>query len=108
MNYIRNSVKVTINAYDGSMKFYIADREDPVIRTISNIFPGTLQSLSEMPADLKRHIRYPLDIFSIQTHMYSTYHMEDPQMFYNKETSGRYRSWEQAQKQRLWNLIIPS
>ena len=85
MNYIRNSVKVTINAYDGSMKFYIADREDPVIRTISKIFPGTLQSLSEMPADLRRHIRYPLDIFSIQTHMYSTYHMEDPQMFYNKE-----------------------
>jgi uncharacterized protein len=67
------------------MKFYIADREDPVIRTISKIFPGTLQSLSEMPADLKKHIRYPLDIFGIQTLVYSTYHMEEPQMFYNKE-----------------------
>jgi uncharacterized membrane protein (UPF0182 family) len=85
MNYIRNSVKVTINAYDGSMKFYMADGEDPVIRTISNIFPGTLQPLSEMPADLKKHIRYPLDIFSIQTLVYSTYHMEEPQMFYNRE-----------------------
>jgi hypothetical protein len=85
VNYIRNSVKVTINAYDGSMKFYMADREDPLISTISKIFPGTLQPLSEMPADLKRHIRYPLDIFSIQTNVYSTYHMEEPQMFYNKE-----------------------
>ncbi len=85
INYIRNSVKVTINAFDGSMKFYIADREDPIIRTISKIFPDTLQPLSEMPADLKKHIRYPLDIFSIQTKVYSTYHMEDPQMFYNKE-----------------------
>jgi uncharacterized membrane protein (UPF0182 family) len=85
MNYIRNSVKVTINAYDGSMKFYIADREDPVIRTIGRIFPGTLQPLTDMPADLKKHIRYPLDIFSIQTMVYSTYHMEEPQMFYNRE-----------------------
>ncbi|MGE5892690.1 MAG: UPF0182 family protein [bacterium] len=85
MNYIRNSVKVTINAYDGSMKFYIADGEDPIIRTISNIFPGTLHPLSTMPVDLKKHIRYPLDIFSIQTIVYSTYHMEEPQMFYNRE-----------------------
>ena len=85
INYIRNSVKVTINAYDGSMKFYIADKEDPVIRTISRTFPGTLQSLSEMPADLKKHIRYPLDIFGIQTQVYATYHMEVPQIFYNKE-----------------------
>lgn len=85
LNYIRNSVKVTINAYDGSMKFYIADKEDPIIRTISKIFPDTLLPLSEMPADLKKHIRYPMDIFSIQTHIYSTYHMEEPQMFYNKE-----------------------
>ncbi len=85
INYIRNSVKVTINAYDGGMKFYMADREDPIIRIISKIFPGTLQPLSEMPADLKKHIRYPLDIFSIQTHVYSTYHMKEPQMFYNRE-----------------------
>ncbi len=85
INYIRNSVKVTINAYDGSMKFYIADKEDPVIRTISRTFPGTLQPLSEMPADLKKHIRYPLDMFGIQTQVYATYHMEVPQIFYNKE-----------------------
>jgi uncharacterized protein len=85
MNYIRNSVKVTINAYDGSMKFYTADDKDPIISTVSKIFPGALQPLSQMPADLKKHIRYPLDIFGIQTLVYSTYHMEEPQMFYNKE-----------------------
>jgi uncharacterized membrane protein (UPF0182 family) len=78
-------VKVTINAYDGSMKFYMADKEDPIIRTISRTFPGTLQPLSEMPADLKKHIRYPLDFFGIQTQVYATYHMEVPQIFYNKE-----------------------
>ncbi|HUO76283.1 MAG TPA: UPF0182 family protein [Thermodesulfovibrionales bacterium] len=85
INYIRNSVKVTINAYDGSMKFYIADKDDPIIRTIHRMFPGTLQPVSEMPADLKKHIRYPLDIFGIQTMVYSTYHMDVPQIFYNKE-----------------------
>ena len=85
INYIRNSVKVTISAYDGSMKFYMADKDDPIIRTISRIFPGTLLPFSEMPADLKRHVRYPLDIFGLQTLVYSTYHMEVPQIFYNKE-----------------------
>ncbi len=85
MNYLRNSVKITINAYDGSMAFYVADKEDPLIRTIGAIFPGTLQPLNEMPADLKKHIRYPLDIFDIQTQIYATYHMEDPQSFYNRE-----------------------
>ena len=85
INYIRNSVKVTLNAFDGSMKFYISDSQDPVVRTISKIFPDMLLPLSEMPSDLKKHIRYPLDIFSIQTQVYSTYHMEEPQMFYNKE-----------------------
>lgn len=85
INYIRNSVKVTINAYDGSMKFYMADKEDPIVRTISRTFPGMLLSFSEMPDDLKRHVRYPLDIFGIQTQVYATYHMEVPQIFYNKE-----------------------
>jgi uncharacterized protein len=85
INYIRNSIKVTVNAFDGSMKFYIADGDDPIVRAISAIFPGALLPISEMPEDLKNHIRYPLDIFGIQTAVYSTYHMEEPQMFYNKE-----------------------
>jgi uncharacterized membrane protein (UPF0182 family) len=85
INYIRNSIKATINAYDGSMKFYVADKDDPLVQTIQRAFPGMLLPLSEMPADLRRHIRYPLDIFGIQTRVYATYHMEVPQIFYNKE-----------------------
>jgi uncharacterized membrane protein (UPF0182 family) len=85
MNYVRNSVKITVDAYDGTMAFYIADPKDPLIRTIASVFPGVLKPLSEMPADLRRHIRYPLNIFDIQTRVYSTYHMEDPQIFYNRE-----------------------
>jgi hypothetical protein len=78
-------VKITINAYDGSMVFYIADANDPIVRSYERAFPGTMHPLSEMPADLRRHVRYPEDIFNIQTAIYSTYHMEDPQIFYNRE-----------------------
>jgi len=85
MNYMRNSVKITINAFDGSMMFYVADKEDPLIKTVDAIFPKTLQPLAEMPADIRKHIRYPLDFFDIQTQIYSTYHMEEPQSFYNRE-----------------------
>ncbi len=85
VNYIRNSVKITVDAYDGSMKFYMADPADPIARTIGRVFPGVLRPISEMPGDLRRHIRYPLDIFDVQTKVYSTYHMEDPQSFYNRE-----------------------
>lgn len=85
INYIRNSVKITVDAYDGTMMFYMADPKDPLVRTIASIFHGALKPLSEMPADLKRHIRYPLNIFDIQTKVYSVYHMDDPQIFYNRE-----------------------
>jgi uncharacterized membrane protein (UPF0182 family) len=85
VNYIRNAVKITVDAYDGSLKFYLADPADPIAQTIAKTFPGVLRSLAEMPADLRRHIRYPIDLFSIQTAVYSTYHMEDPQSFYNRE-----------------------
>jgi hypothetical protein len=85
VNYIRNAVKITVDAYDGSLTFYLADPADPIAQTIAKAFPGVLRPLAEMPADLRRHIRYPLDIFGIQTAVYSTYHMEDPQSFYNRE-----------------------
>jgi uncharacterized membrane protein (UPF0182 family) len=84
-NYIRNAVKVTIDAYHGSIAFYVADAEDPIIRTYGKAFPGMFRPLAEMPKDLQAHIRYPEDLFSIQARMYGTYHMEDPQVFYNKE-----------------------
>jgi uncharacterized membrane protein (UPF0182 family) len=84
-NYVRNSVKISIDAYDGSMSFYIADESDPVIRTYRNIFPDLFKDLSQMPEDLRSHIRYPSDLFMIQTHIFATYHMKRPQVFYNKE-----------------------
>ncbi|MBC8288028.1 MAG: UPF0182 family protein [Nitrospinae bacterium] len=84
-NYVRNSVKISIDAYDGSMSFYIADESDPVIRTYRNIFPALFKDLSQMPEDLRSHIRYPSDLFMIQTHIFATYHMKRPQVFYNKE-----------------------
>lgn len=85
INYIRNSVKVIADAYNGSITFYQADETDPIIKTYAKIFPGTFKKLSEMPKSLSVHLRYPEDIFTAQTEVYTTYHMDDPQIFYNKE-----------------------
>ncbi len=85
LNYIRNSVKVTIDAYNGNVCFYIVDETDPLIKTYSSIFPDLFKPFDEMPSDLKKHIRYPKDLFEIQVNAYTTYHMEDVQVFYNQE-----------------------
>jgi uncharacterized membrane protein (UPF0182 family) len=85
LNYIRNSVKVTIDAYNGDVVFYIIDEKDPIVQTYSTIFPDLFKPFSEMPADLKKHIRYPKDLFEIQVGTYTKYHMEDVQVFYNQE-----------------------
>ena len=84
-NYIRNSVKVVIDAYNGNLDFYIADPGDPVIQTWNQIFPDLLQPLNAMPANLRSHIRYPVDLFSTQSERLLIYHMTDPQVFYNRE-----------------------
>ncbi|MGH9717508.1 MAG: UPF0182 family protein [Candidatus Acidiferrales bacterium] len=84
-NYIRNAVKITINAYDGEVKFYVSDPFDPLIQTYERIFPGVFHPLSEMPSDLRSHIRYPQDFFAIQAAKYAVYHMTDPSVFYSKE-----------------------
>jgi uncharacterized membrane protein (UPF0182 family) len=84
-NYIRNSVKVTVDAYNGTVSYYISDPSDPIIRAYSRIFPGVFKPLSDMSADLRAHIRYPQSLFAIQAKVYSLYHMTDPQVFYNKE-----------------------
>lgn len=85
INYIRNSVKAVVDAYNGSVQLYIADERDPVIQTYARILPGILQPLSAMPVELREHLRYPEDIFRLQTRVYATYHMDQPQAFYNKE-----------------------
>lgn len=84
-NYIRNSVKIVVDAYNGDMKFYIADEADPLIKTYAAIFPNVYSPLSEMPDGLKAHTRYPQDLFMIQANTYRTFHMTDPYVFYNKE-----------------------
>jgi uncharacterized protein len=91
-NYIRNSVKVTINAYTGRVRFYIADPTDPLIHAYARIFPGVFQPLSAMPPDLRSHIRYPMDFFSIQADKYAVFHMTDPRVFYSKEDVWHFAS----------------
>jgi hypothetical protein len=85
LNYIRNSVKAVVDAYNGTVDFYLADPKDPVVAAYGNIFPGLFKPLEQMPEDLHAHVRYPQDFFAIQAQMYATYHMQDPQVFYNKE-----------------------
>jgi hypothetical protein len=85
LNYIRNSVKVIVDIYEGSVRFYVMDPNDPVLGVYRKAFPGVFRELGELSQDLKRHLRYPEDLFTIQADMYRTYHMTDPQVFYNRE-----------------------
>ena len=85
INYIRNSAKVVIDAYHGTTTYYLADPEDPIAASLGRIFPELFRPLANMPPDLKSHLRYPEGIFSVQAAMYSTYHMTNPSVFYNKE-----------------------
>jgi uncharacterized membrane protein (UPF0182 family) len=84
-NYMRNSVKVVIDAYDGTVDAYIADPNDPVVKTYARIFDGIFKPLTAMPADIRKHVRYPGDLFRIQTALHATYHMEQPETFYHRE-----------------------
>ncbi len=85
LNYIRNSVKLVIDAYNGTTTFYLADPDDPIAVTLGKVFPGFLKPLESMPTELQSHLRYPEGIFALQTAMYSTYHMTNPSVFYNRE-----------------------
>lgn len=96
-NYIRNSVKVTVDAYSGEVTFYQFDAQDPLVRTYAAIFPKLFKPLAEMPADLQAHIRYPMDLFSTQVAVYNTYHMTDPTVFYNKEDQYEFAAQQKAE-----------
>ncbi|HEY8176853.1 MAG TPA: UPF0182 family protein [Gemmatimonadaceae bacterium] len=85
MNYMRNSVKVVIDAYTGSTRAFLADPNDPMIRTLGRIYPGLLHPMSEMPADIRAHVRYPGVLFAAQSFLYGTFHMTDPETFYHRE-----------------------
>ena len=85
INYIRNSVKVVVDAYNGTVTFYVVDPSDPIIATYRRIFPTLFKPLDAMPSDLQHHIRYPEDLFNIQAQQYRAYHMDAPEVFYNRE-----------------------
>jgi uncharacterized membrane protein (UPF0182 family) len=85
LNYIRNSVKAVVDMYDGTVRFYVMDPKDPVLAVYRRAFPNVFNDLNKMPEDLKKHLRYPEDLFTVQANQYSTFHMTDPQVFYNRE-----------------------
>jgi hypothetical protein len=87
MNYLRNSVKVTVDAYDGTVTLYEFDEQDPILKAWSAVFPGLITPADKIPDVLRAHFRYPEGLFSVQAEAYKTYHMTDPQVFYNKEDS---------------------
>jgi uncharacterized membrane protein (UPF0182 family) len=85
INYIRNAVKLVIDAYHGTTTVYLADPADPIAATYARIFPEMFAPLGEMPPSLRAHVRYPEDIFAIQASVFATYHMTQPAVFYNRE-----------------------
>src|SRR5678815_2690652 len=93
--YMRNSVKVVIDAYDGTVDAYLADPGDPVVRTYASIFGSIFKPLAAMPADLRAHTRYPGDLFRLQTAFYATYHMVEPDAFYHREDQWQYPDVDQ-------------
>jgi hypothetical protein len=84
-NYVRNSVKTVINAYTGDVKFYVFEPDDPLVKTWDKVFPGVFLPRDEMPGYLEKHVRYPLDMLTVQGLVYAKYHMTDPTVFYNQE-----------------------
>ena len=85
INYVRNSVKAVVDAYNGTTTLYVFDGEDPIIQAYRNLFPELFQSEADMPATVRAHVRYPEGLFRIQAEMYLTFHMKDPEVFYTKE-----------------------
>jgi uncharacterized membrane protein (UPF0182 family) len=94
VNYIRNAVKVTIDAYNGTTKFHVLDPSDPIAATIARMFPGLLQPLETMPEDLRTRLRYPQGIFALQASMFAAYHMVNPAVFYNREDQWEVPAFE--------------
>ncbi|MFW6244562.1 MAG: UPF0182 family protein, partial [Fibrobacterota bacterium] len=108
-NYIRNSVKIVVDAFNGPVQPYVVDSSDVIISSYQKIFPELFRTFEEMPDDLKRHIRYPADYFTIQSEMYTAYHMVNPETFYQREdlwefATERYR--EQFQLVRPYYVMM--
>lgn len=102
MNYVRNSVKATIDAYEGTVTFYVMDPDDPLIRAWSKAFPDLFTDLDEMPDEVREHLRYPEDLFTVQSDMYGSYHVEDPTTFYQQN-----RKWLRSPDPNTGGLEVP-
>lgn len=89
-NYVRNAVKAVVDAYHGTVDFYVFDDSDPIIKAYAAAFPGLFRSADEMPPQLREHVRYPEDLFRLQAEVYSVYHMRNPTIFYNREDVWRF------------------
>jgi hypothetical protein len=98
-SYMRNSVKIVIDAYDGSVTAYIADPTDPIVRTWANVFKGIFQPIDSMPADLRKHVRYPEDLYRLQSALYTTYHMTEPEEFYHREDQWQIPTIQQGESE---------
>ncbi|MFQ3574691.1 MAG: UPF0182 family protein, partial [Thermodesulfovibrionales bacterium] len=105
INYIRNSVKVVIDAYDGTVDYYISDPSDVMIKVYSRIFPEIFKPLNQMPKDLLEHIRYPQMLLQVQAQMYSAFHMTDPKVFYNKENLWEIPSFGDKQMEPYYTIM---
>ncbi len=92
-NYIRNSVKIVVDAYNGSMDYYMADDRDPIVQAYSRMFPGLIKPMSRMPESLRVHVRYPRDLFEIQMQIYTKYHQTDPGIFYQDEDHWQFSQY---------------
>lgn len=107
LNYIRNPIKAVVDAYNGSIYLYLVDPTDSLIQTFNKIFPGVLKPFDQMSEDLRKHIRYPKDLFEIQCRMYQTYHMKDTTVFYNREDQWETpREIDEEQPMRPYYLIM--
>ncbi|HHZ16923.1 MAG TPA: UPF0182 family protein [Peptococcaceae bacterium] len=108
-NYIRNSVKIVVNAYSGAIDFYIFDEQDPLIKVFRNIFPQLFKSKEMMPDDLREHVRYPEDLFNVQSLILREYHMANPTVFFTREDRweiGEEVYWDKTQPQEAFYSII--
>jgi len=113
VNYMRNSVKVTIDPYNGTTTFYVFDTEDPVLAAYRRIFPSLFKDAAAMPADLRKHVRYPELLFQLQAEVYGLYHMTDPEVFFNREDlwtvateTGQGSDGEQTKQAMLPNFVL--
>jgi len=115
INYIRNSVKIVVDAYDGTVDYYIWDTEDPIIKAYSRIYPNLFKKAEQMPAELQKHVRYPQDLFEMQMDVYAKYHQTDPEVFYQQEdvwefatayTSIREKEANEAERTKPYYLTL--